>query len=358
MLTSRGADEPVILELGDFRFPAIPEPPEGVIVHHNVWLRPGANGLYDAGGQPIAESFLRRGFDLSHYPHGRPEPVESTTLAAMAAEESLERVVYVPYAAMTHFGHLLTEFAGNVGTLLEHVDGLDRIGGVGSVLVVPARAASSREAVAELLGLPANRLISTASLVKPVRVRQAFIPRPSMMNRHGLARRHFGHVRRLLGRLYGVDAELATLSGPDRGEKIYLSRSRLPPDARHILDEETLEQELTGAGWRIVYPEQLPLAEQMRQLAAARIIAGGVGSALHLLMAFGEDFGRRRLIALGQAADRSNPNVALQAARQGLPFRHVVCLDRDSPAEKNLRFLMPPARVAASLDALAEDLAW
>jgi hypothetical protein len=202
--------------------------------------------------------------------------------------------------------------------------------------------------------LPVGRVMSTAALEKPVRAAHVVIPRPSMMNRHGLARRHFGHVRRLLARLHGVDAELAALSGADRGEKLYLSRSRLAPEARHVLEEEQLERALAAAGWRIVYPEQLPLAAQLAHLAAARTIAGSVGSALHLLMAFGEAFGERRLVALGQSVERSNPNVALQVARQGLPFRHVVCLERVSSAEKNLRFLMPPARVAACLDSLAE----
>jgi hypothetical protein len=68
MPTPRGADDPVVLELDDFRFPAVAEPPDGVIVERDVWVRPGANGLYDASGQPIVDSFLRRGFDLGHYP--------------------------------------------------------------------------------------------------------------------------------------------------------------------------------------------------------------------------------------------------------------------------------------------------
>ena len=270
----------------------------------------------------------------------------------------MKHIVYVPYAAMTHFGHLLTEFAGNIGALLEDPSGLDGIGGVGSVLVVPARAATSCAAVAKLLGLPANRLFSTASLTRPVQVVQAVIPRPSMMNRHGIARRHFGHVRRLLSRLYGVHAELAALAEPDRGEKLYLSRSRLSADSRHILAEEDLERELAVAGWRIVYPEQLPLAAQLDRLAAARTIVGGVGSALHTLMAFGESFGRRRVITLGQSAEFGNPNIALQAERQGMPFRHVVCLERDASSHKDLRFLMPTARIAAQLEALAADPRW
>lgn len=357
MLTPHGFDEPVVLELADYQLPPIPELPDGEIVRRNVWLRPGLNGLYDANGEPIVESFLRRGFDLGHFPHGRPEPVDAATLEA-AAGHGLEKIVYVPHAGMTHFGHLLTEFTGNLGAILDHSAGLDGVGGAGSVLVVPVRAASSCPALAKLLRLPAKRVCSTASLVQPVRVQQALIPRPSMMNRHGLARRHFGRVRRLLSMLYGVDAELAALAESDRGEKLYLSRSRLSPEARHIQAEEHLERALAESGWRVVYPEQLSLGEQLLRLAAARTVAGGLGSALHLLMAFGESFGQRRLIALGPSPTHSNPNVALQAARQGLPFRHVVCLERDPSSVNGMRLLTSPARIAARLDALATDLHW
>lgn len=359
MLTPCGFDEPVVLELADYQLPAISEPPDGVIIRRNVWLRPGLNGLYDATGEPILESFLRRGFDLNHFPHGRPESVAAATLEATAALHGMEKIVYVPYARITHFGHRLTEFAGNLGAILEHPEGLDGIGGPESVLVVPVQAASSRKALVKLLRLPATRVLSTASLVQPVRVQEAVIPLPSMMNRHGIARRHFGRVRRLLSLLHGVDAELAALAEPDRGEKLYLSRSRLPPKKRLIHGEADLEQVLATLGWRVVYPEQLSLGEQLLRLAAARTVAGALGSALHLLMAFGESSGQRRLIALGgPSPNDSNPNVALQAARQGIPFRHVVCLEPDPFLRNRMRFMNPSACIAARLDALALDLRW
>jgi len=349
---------PVVLELADFRFPAISELPSGVVVCKNVWVHPGAGGLYDKKGQPIFESFLRRGFDLQHYPHARPEPFDVKKLTASANDKIVERIVYVPYASMFHFGHMLTEFAGNLGPLLEHANGLDHIGGIGSLLLVPGRAAPFCNSLADLLGLPAHRLLSTASLIEPLPVHQATIPRPSMINRHGLASRHFTHLRQLLARLYGINKELSALSKFDRGVKLYLSRSRLPIGARHTIEEEELEKELTGVGWRIIHPEQLSITEQLVHLSDAQTIAGCLGSAMHLLMAFGDFIGRRRLIALGETAALSNPNIALQAARQRMPFRHIVCLERQSSSDKNLRFLMSPKQIAVFVDSLSAKPFW
>lgn len=351
------ADDVVVLQLADLGLPGLPEPPEGLLALDDVWLVPNAHGLYDAGGRPIRESFLRRGFALDHYPHGRPGDLDPERLAAESGAEALERIVFVRHAGMLHFGHLLTECAASLGPLLEHPGGLDGVAGGDAVLVMPVRAAPSCAAVADLLRLAPDRVVCTAALEGPVRARRALVVLPSMMNRHGIARRHFGHVRRLLARLHGIDLTEAT-PVTDRGEKLYLSRTRLPPAARRVTGEEELERELAGRGWRIEHPERLSLARQLECLAAARTVAGCLGSALHLLMAFGEQIGRRRLIGLGPSADVSNPNVALQAARQGLPLRHVVCLEQEPAPGGNLRLIAPAVRVAACLDGLATDDGW
>jgi hypothetical protein len=350
----------VSLRATDFRLPDIPELPSGLLTLANVTLWPGVNGLHDSAGLPIPETCVRRGFALDHFPHGRPEPLDATQRGLAFAAEPFERIVYLPYARMVHFGHLLTEFAGHAGSLLEHPRGLDGIGGEGSVLVVSARCESSTAALADLLGLPSDRVFSTASLPAPVRASLALVPRPSMINRHGLNRRHFSHVRSVLDRLHGVGDRLAALTATAGHEKVYLSRSRLPPDARRVRDEDAMEAELERLGWRIVHPQELTVGDQLDRLAAAATVAGCVGSALHLLMAFGEDHGGRRLIALGSGVERTNPNVALQAARQGMPFRHLVCVtddDEAAPAHTphRLRFTASPPTIARWLDELASS---
>ncbi|MFM9010343.1 MAG: glycosyltransferase 61 family protein [Planctomycetota bacterium] len=350
-------EEPIVLRVADFGLPEIAEPPDGMVELRNSVLWPGANGLHDSAGRPIEESCLRRGFALDYYPHGRPEPLDAPSRALAAASDPFRRIVYLPYARMVHFGHLLTEFAGNVGPLLAHPQGVDGIGGEDCVLMVSARSHGSTAALAELLGVPVQRVRSTADLSGPARAVAAVIPRPSMMNRHGLATRHFSHVRHVLDRLFGVGPRLATLAETSGVGKLYLSRSRLAPGMRRIRDEEAMEADLARRGWRILHPQELPVAEQLEGLAAAHTIAGCVGSALHLLMAFGEGAGGRRLIALGSTVSRTNPNVVLQAARQRVPFRHVVCLEPEADAASSpvheFGFMMSPTRIAERLDALA-----
>lgn len=352
-------DEPVVLQVADFGLPEMAEPPDGVLEFRDVVLWPGVNGLFDACGTPILESCVRRGFALDDYPHGQLDPLDAPRLARAGAGESLERIVYLPYARMVHFGHLLTEFAGSVGALLEHPQGLDGIGGEGSVLVVSARSRESTAALAGLLGVPVQRVRSTADLPDPARALVAVVPRPSMFNRHGLATRHFGHVRHVLDRLFGVGPNLAALATTRGVGKLYLSRSRLPAEMRRIRDEEAMEADLERQGWRVVHPQELSVAEQLECLAAAHTIAGCVGSALHLLMAFGAHAGGRRLITLGAAVELTNPNFVLQAARQGMPFRHIVCLEMGSDGGDGtatghgMRFTSSPNRVARCVESLA-----
>ena len=179
-------EELVILDASDFGIPDAAEPPEGMATFHQVWIHPNETGLYDLNGNPILESFLRRGPDLGHYPHGSPKSVCNPT-SSSSLGEVIERIVYLPHAGMSHFGHLLTECAAFLGPLLEHPAGLDGIGDLGAVLVVSPRSALSTSRVAELLGVPAHRVISTTSLERPVRCMKAVVPQPSMMNRHGVA---------------------------------------------------------------------------------------------------------------------------------------------------------------------------
>jgi capsular polysaccharide biosynthesis protein len=84
-----------------------------------------------------------------------------------------------------------------------------------------------------------------------------------------------------------------------RGRRVWLSRSRLPPDRGSIEGEAALETLLEAAGWAIVAPETLNLRAQLDALAGAEEIAGFTGSAFHLLMLLDQVPGRVRLLDRG-----------------------------------------------------------
>jgi hypothetical protein len=64
---------------------------------------------------------------------------------------------------------------------------------------------------------------------------------------------------------------------------LYLSRSRFR-SRRRIRHEEAIEAYMAAKGARIVYPETIPFDTQLQEIAAAKLIVGCQGSALHNIM--------------------------------------------------------------------------
>lgn len=76
-------------------------------------------------------------------------------------------------------------------------------------------------------------------------------------------------------------ARLAELA-PDQAtaERIYVSRSRIPHGGS-FLGEKYLEQWLATAGFRSIFPEELPYANQVKAYASAQTVIFAEGSACH-----------------------------------------------------------------------------
>jgi hypothetical protein len=70
----------------------------------------------------------------------------------------------------------------------------------------------------------------------------------------------------------------------DYGENVFVSRSRLKA---HLAGEAFLERALQGFGFRTVFPELLPLEEQLYIYASASRLVFSEGSALHALTLLG-----------------------------------------------------------------------
>jgi len=62
---------------------------------------------------------------------------------------------------------------------------------------------------------------------------------------------------------------------------VYVSKSRVSSGVSRFVNEDALERELDALGVRIVHPETLPFAEQIRLFHEAPLILGTAGSAIH-----------------------------------------------------------------------------
>ena len=142
----------------------------------------------------------------------------------------------------------------------------------------------------------------------------------------------------------------------------YISRSRLPDGLRRIEREAELDQLLLNRGWTVIHPEQLSVNEQLRHLRQAQVIAGPLGSAFHLLFAFGSLPAGPLLLTLGfpgeLTTDGPGLNFGLQFRRQQILVEHLPLLALQDPAldpskvprHLPLRFVIEPEAVAQRLE--------
>jgi capsular polysaccharide biosynthesis protein len=125
----------------------------------------------------------------------------------------------------------------------------------------------------------------------------------TILGRLGLSPAHFAHFREptLLPRLrvarpsfeeqffaHPVFREIGravsstlSLSQRNRGP-LYISKAKLGPGATYrLMNESKLEESISQAGIRVIYPETLTLDEQIAEIASASVLLGTVGSAFH-----------------------------------------------------------------------------
>lgn len=324
--------------------------PTGPLRFEGCVIVPGTPGVHDADGQPILASFLRRGFGVdTEYPSGAPVPVQGL---ASDGGGFLERVVFVPRIDFGHFGHLLTETVGWVGGLLDPASVLSAWLTAGAVVVVGEATETDLEALGRLLGLSRDRVILARRLEGVLRCGVVLVPQPTCINRCAIHDDHFVAVRRFLERQHGLEggSRVGSVGGTAGQQKTYLSRSRLPAGSRRILAEEALEEELAVLGWRVVHPEMLPIAEQLAVLEGSAVVAGHIGSALHLMMYLGSGLAGRQVLGLGMANGQMNPNYSNQFRAQGIGFRHLCCLRHIRYNSAELRLTLPVREVARWLE--------
>ena len=174
-----------------------------------------------------------------------------------------------------HFGHFLVESICRIWAY----DGLrDKIDGV---ITVP-KFQNRPEHVAKVYGPFLDALGVTAPLLNledPSRVEHLYVPRQGfgMFQMIEAAPEYRDFVRRFSGRAIA----------PQGADKIYISRSALPPIRGSVIGETILEGLLAAEGYQVYHPQKHSHAEQIAAYKAATHIIGVDCSPLHLLALVG-----------------------------------------------------------------------
>ncbi len=124
----------------------------------------------------------------------------------------------------------------------------------------------AREMLAAL-GITPDRCVR---FTRPTRLRHVIVPAPAFEEQH------FAHdAFQRLCRAIGAEAQ-----GPP-GPPAYLSRSRLRFGVKNIANEEAVTDVLARQGVEILYPEEMPLQDQVALFGSPRVIMGLGGSSFH-----------------------------------------------------------------------------
>lgn len=245
--------------------------PESILEFDNVYLGAGAKAraLYRADGTRVDESCLRR---RSAEPTGFFWRADAVITPPIAATTIREPVLYQSLC-INHWGHFLIESIARLWPREKYPEFATMKG----AFLPFGWPEHDHPNIKEFLRLAQAQPTPSPDLASFVKLEKCFVPAATYSEgleaytAHSAATRRVA-ARYLEGRPYRRDPR-----------PVYLSRTRLlDPNARRVfLNEEALEDALAARGFRIVYPEELTLGEQIEMFNTCSFIAGCWGSAFH-----------------------------------------------------------------------------
>jgi len=222
------------------------------------------SGLYDTHGELMEGTRLWRG------PDGRESVTRNMFGKGKGYSYDIEErpVVYLG-PLVDHYGHFLTECCARVWAVMGDAFSEAKLvfHGDGRCL--------QREYVRSFfrsIGLDTARFTAYS---RPTLIREAIVPKPSMINRCEVWGAHVEMMATAADNLLGMRR-----SGRN-GRPVYLSRARLDPTHRALWREDRLLGELRKRGFKVIYPETMSLAEQVAVFNAHETYVGPLGSAFH-----------------------------------------------------------------------------
>ncbi|NPD15201.1 DUF563 domain-containing protein [Xinfangfangia sp. D13-10-4-6] len=171
-----------------------------------------------------------------------------------------------------HFGHFLVDSTSRLwalGHLGKRPDSLIYLPYRGEVEPI-RRAIRNMAPFFRLLGVD----IPVQTFGEPQRVERLIVPELGF----GWSERYAGSP----GYRDYMQSHLNAAAPAEGGEKLYVSRARLPATRGGVLGEALIEENMARAGYEIFHPEKHPLEVQIARYKAAKSIVALDGSALHL----------------------------------------------------------------------------
>ncbi|SEN50416.1 Protein of unknown function [Loktanella fryxellensis] len=219
------------------------------------------SGVLDADGGFVERSITWR--------NGTQVNVEPPMPAAADIADLPGRWMYAG-PLFGHFGHFLVESISRLWALDQLRGQIDGIVFTPKFQNRPQHILSVYQPMLESLGVDVKIL----NIEDPTRVETLFVPQQG-----------FGMFEMIEGapefRDF-INANAGRDVTPEGPEKIYISRSALPPARGSLLGEKRLEALLEDEGYTIYHPQKDSFATQMATYKAARYVISVDGSPLHM----------------------------------------------------------------------------
>lgn len=239
----------------------------------NVYFDPtGVYETIDAQRSRIENSVLKRQRFQRAPQYSTCREVDKNTIV-----EVVDEVFLLNHYNSAHYGHFLTETLARFYSIL--VDKHLPCNNVSVSIPTHEKTDPSVYNTDHLKSLIPDAKI-TVNLDKRYFAKKLILPRPTLHLMSGIYKEHLDTLR-AYGNMY------KRTGASRKGKRVYFSKTKWRPDEwvyRRFEGEHIIENELRDMGWEIVYPELLPLGEQIRILETADVVAGCLGSNLHTLM--------------------------------------------------------------------------
>lgn len=295
-------------------------------------------GVHDCDGLPYWNSVLSRGSYNNNitYPRGFPKKIDQQ-LQPLEYKDQFTQALYINYLQCKNFGHLLTETASSLFPILLWIK---RKSPLAQIPIIINEFFSSQEfqinTFMNLTGITRDQIILVGKDTRCVNVQNLYLAYPTHVNRRYVSRKHANAAKTMLQfieRQTPTSAKNLTANTNPRNEKtskVYISRSQLNPNKRHIKEEKEIESLLQKNGWEIFHPQLHSIALQKNTYEKATFICGAEGSALHLL--YGCNLKKlERVILLSK---NSKNNFTLQLDSQRIRYKNISCLKFDPSCTK------------------------